>query len=130
MTVATDESWSAVLAAVEADMLRATELMATSAEAAASRDAMAAPAQTMLPALPATFRQYAEATWAVLPDFDQMPPIPPELLERIHRLRVQIVTIQAEMAAEMARWRASCATNRTTSLPVPTSEPLYVDRLA
>ncbi len=125
--MATDESWSAVLAAVEADMLRATELMATSAEAVASRDAVAAPAQTMLPA---TFRQYAEATWAVLPDFDQMPPVPPELLERIHRLRVQIVSIQAEMTAEMARWRASCATSRTTPIPSPTSEPLFVDRLA
>ena len=127
MTMATDESWSAVLAAVEADMLRASELMATSAETAASRESASAPAQTMLPA---TFRQYAEGTWAVLPDFDQMPPIPPELLERIHQLRVQIVAIQAEMTAEMARWRASCATSRTTPQPAPTSEPLYVDRLA
>ena len=61
--------------------------------------------------LPATFRQYAEATWATLPELEDMPPVPPELSERIHGLRAQIVALQAEIKSEMTQWRAECASS-------------------
>ena len=60
-----------------------------------------------------------------------MPPVPPELAERIHGLRAQIVALQAEIKAEMTPWRAECASRRDARdrRAVP-PEPYYVDRLA
>ena len=139
MTVATDErrstqqptpggaSWSDVLAGVEADMLRTAQLMATSAESVGPANPAGAPAQAMLPA---TFRQYAEATWTTLPELDDMPPVPPELSERIHGLRAQIVALQAEIKSEMTQWQAECTTRRAPSAVSTPTESYYVDRLA
>jgi hypothetical protein len=139
VTVATDErrssrqaapdgaGWSDVLAGVEADMIRTAQLMATSAESVQPRDVAGAPAQAMLPT---TFRQYAEATWTTLPELDEMPPVPPELSERIHTLRAQIVALQAEIKAEMTHWQAECTTRRLPSSVSTPAESFYVDRLA
>jgi hypothetical protein len=119
-------SWDEVLAAVEADMLRTQQLLALSAESTVTSDPAGAPAQEMLPA---TIRQYSQTTWATLPGFDAMPPVPPALSERLHELRTQIVALQVEIKAEMTRWEAECTSRRLP--PVPTvGESYYVDRLA
>jgi hypothetical protein len=112
-------TWSDVLAGIEADMLRTAQLMATSAEPVHPTDVAGAPAQAMLPA---TFRQYAEATWTTLPDFDDMPPVPLELSERIHGLRAQIVALQAEIKSEMTQWQTECTTRRAPSSVSPAAE--------
>jgi hypothetical protein len=119
--------WSDVLAAVEADMLRVQQLIAASPESSPSLDAAGAPAQAMLPT---TFRQYSEATWATLPATEDMPPVPPELTERIHDLRAQIVALQAEIKSEMTRWQTECVGRRLPSAVATTAESYYVDRLA
>ena len=124
---ADDASWTAVLAAVEADLARTQQLMATPAESVHSFDSPGAPAQAMLPAI---FRQHSEASWATLPAPDTMPPVPVELTERIHALRAQIVALQAEIKAEMTQWQAECTTRRTSTTPAATVESYYVDRLA
>jgi hypothetical protein len=125
------DAWADILAAVEADLARTQELMATSARSAQSTPSLdstsGVPAQEMLPAL---FRQHSEASWATLPAVDDMPPVPPELGERIHDLRAQIVALQAEIKAEMTQWRVECATRRAPSTGTAPPEPHYVDRLA
>jgi hypothetical protein len=121
------DGWSDVLAAVEADMLRVQQLIAASPESVHSHDSAGAPAQAMLPA---TFRQYSEATWATLPAVEAMPPVPPELTRRIHDLRAQIVALQAEIKAEMTQWQTECVSRRAPSAVPTTAESYYVDRLA
>jgi hypothetical protein len=120
-------SWSAVLAAVESDMRRTEQMLATPTHQPPAADAGLAPAQATLPS---PFRQYAAVAWAELPAPDDMPPVPPEMVERIHVLRVQIVALQAEIKSEMALWRASSAANRPSTPPALNSEPFFVDRLA
>jgi hypothetical protein len=129
-------AWADILAAVEADLARTQELMATSANSANSaRSAQPArsestsgvPAQEMLPGL---FRQHSEASWATLPAMDDMPPVPPDLSERLHDLRAQIVALQAEIKAEMTQWRVECATRRAPVAGTTPPEPHFVDRLA
>jgi hypothetical protein len=116
------DSWAAVLSAVEADVRRTEELLATSAEAARP---VGAPAEAMLPN---PHRQHAEVTWAALPALEDMPPVPAELTARIRIMRAQIVALQAEIKTEMARWRASCATRRPASPPASAGESFYMDR--
>jgi hypothetical protein len=121
------DGWTEVLAAVEADMLRVQQLIATSPESAPSHDCAGAPAQAMLPV---AARQYSEATWATLPAIEDMPPVPPELTRRIHDLRAQIVALQAEIKAEMTHWQTECVGRRAPSAVSTTAESYYVDRLA
>jgi hypothetical protein len=127
-SLAGGESWAAVLAAVEADVRRAERLLATQAQANAGSATVGAPAEAMLPG---TFRQFTEAAWTELPAFEDMPPVPAELTQRIHLLRAEIVALQAEIKTEMAQWRASCAARR----PAPAStqsaqaESFFMDRL-
>jgi hypothetical protein len=115
-------SWQSVLAAVEADLQRTQTLLAS----ARPNVAIGAPAETMLPSPHPT----GEAHWAELPAFEDMPPVPPELAERIRTLRVSIVALQAEIAAEMAAWRASYAARpREQAGPNAAARPaLFVDR--
>lgn len=117
------DSWAAVLADVEADLRRTERLLATGSEPA---PAVGAPAEAMLPG---PFRQYVDASWAELPPFEEMPPVPAELTERIHLLRAQIVALQAEIKVEMAQWRASCAGRRAGTGQTATAESVYMDRL-
>jgi hypothetical protein len=104
-------SWTAVLADVEADIRRTEQLLA----------APAAPLQSL--------GAPAEVTWAELPAFQSMPAVPAELAERIHQLRAQIVALQAEIKAEMAQWRASCAARRPGPLPSTAPGSFFMDRL-
>jgi hypothetical protein len=125
-SLAAGASWAAVLAAVEADVRRAEQLLATPAEANAATASAGAPAEAMLPG---TFRQFTEAAWTELPAFEDMPPVPAELTQRIHLLRAEIVALQAEIKTEMAQWRASCATRRPNPTQAATAESFFMDRL-
>jgi hypothetical protein len=125
-SLAAGESWAAVLADVEADVRRAEQLLATPAAAGAGAATAGAPAEAMLPG---TFRQMSEASWAELPAFDDMPPVPAELTQRIHLLRAEIVALQAEIKTEMAQWRASCASRRPTPTHSAKTESFFMDRL-
>jgi hypothetical protein len=118
-------SWEAVLAAVEADVRRTESLLGARGEWSAP--VAGAPAEAMLPT-PA--RPHVEVSWAELPSFEQMPPVPPELADRIRALRADIVSLQAEITAEMAAWRESCAhRQREAARPTATSgAAFYVDR--
>lgn len=119
-------SWEAVLAAVEADVRRTESLLSSRAQWTPPPVA-GAPAEAMLPA---AARPHTEVSWAELPSFEQMPPVPPELAERIRALRADIVALQAEITAEMAAWRDSCARrHREPAVATPTSgAAFYVDR--
>ena len=76
-------SWEAVLAAVEADLHRTEQLLGPSVVAHVPA---LAPAELMLP-----------ADGPELPAFEHMPPVPPELADRIKELRARIIELQADL---------------------------------
>jgi hypothetical protein len=112
------ESWEAVLAAVEADLHRTEQLLAPSL--VTSTQALT-PAELMLPV----------GEDPVLPAFDQMPPVPPELAERITDLSNRIAVLSADLERCLAaarRWDRSTA---RPLLSAPAEEqPHFIDRRA
>ena len=56
---------------------------------------------------------------------DEMPPIPPELVERIERLRDQIASLQADLGTALAE---AHITARPLRRPEPPTRPELVDR--
>lgn len=69
---------------------------------------------------------YAMAGDLVLPD--EMPPIPPELVDRIERLRAQIASLQADLESAMAQARASARPPRSQHRSGAEPRPELVDR--
>jgi hypothetical protein len=120
------DSWEAVLAAVEADVNRTEQLLGPTVTQPAPA---LAPAELMLPV----------AEDPVLPPFAQMPPVPPELVERITELRARIVELRADLERCLA---AARRTEQLTARAHPGSalglhlgapaveQPHFVDRRA
>jgi hypothetical protein len=108
MTPAPAPSWDEVLAAVEADAVRAARLLC-----------------------PSTDIDYAGELepWSHplgLPPLGQMPAVPEELRERIEDLRERITDLQAELADALR----VCHTPARLAASAPTSAlPQYLDRL-
>lgn len=116
-TVPAPDSWEAVLAAVEADLHRTEQLLGPSAVACTPA---LAPAELMLP-----------ADGPVLPPFEQMPPVPPELIGRIKELRAHIVELQADLERCLAAARRPDHQLPRPLITAPAEEsPHFVDRRA
>jgi hypothetical protein len=125
-------SWAAVLAAVELDVRRTQALLAATPAEPPTRCA-GAPAEAMLPSTgsPAAIRQYSDAAWAELPAFQDMPPVPEALSERIRALRADILALQVQLTAELAQWRATQTARRPRELaPAASGAAFFVDRRA
>jgi len=122
MTSPGTDSWEAVLAAVEADVRRTESLLATKPPAVAAASAPAlAPAELMLPA----------TEEPVLPPLAQMPPVPPELVERITELRSRIVELTADLERCLAAARRRDAlASRPLHVAPAVERPHFVDRRA
>jgi hypothetical protein len=107
-----------VLAAVEADLHRTEQLLAPSLVTSAHA---LTPAELMLPA----------GEDPVLPPLDQMPPVPPELADRITELSNRIAVLSADLERCLAaarRWDRSTA---RPLLATPAEEqPHFIDRRA
>ena len=129
--------WEEVLAQVEEDVRRTEALLAEAGEdrsptraalgtawAVRSGGPVIAPAETMLPA-------HADPA---LPRAAEMPPVPPELLDRIVTLRTRIDALRCELEAEMAAWRATLPlldvprARLRAAAPVRPPVPRFVDR--
>ena len=125
--MAHNEAWERVLAAVAAEAKRAEALLpGPPRETAAVADGVTGlPTEWMLPT------NHAGA--AILPPLSEMPPVPPELRERIESLRDHIETLQAELAAAMAESRrtsgqAARHPQRPVVVALPAEQPVFVDR--
>jgi hypothetical protein len=115
------EAWERVLAAVEADARRAEALMQTPAEEfVESGDVLDA---ATVPGLPA---DWLLPTATTLPPLDTMPPVPPELSERILTLRSQIMRLQTELSSAMRDVARNLP--RRPAAAVPVEVPAYIDR--
>jgi hypothetical protein len=94
-------AWEDVLAQVEADVLSTESLLsARSDQPPAPREL--APAEMMLPAsADSPFGSGIGISGPDLPELSAMPPVPPELLERVAVLRNRIEALRVEIKAEM-----------------------------
>lgn len=116
------DAWERVLAAVEADARRAEAVLQAPAEEfiqAPAEDGTER-AQTGLPA------EWLLPTSAELPPLESMPPVPPELSERILALRDQIRQLQEQLAAAMHD--ISRNQPRTLVNAASVEVPSYIDR--
>jgi len=66
------------------------------------------------------------ATATTLPPLDTMPPVPPELSERILTLRSQIMRLQTELSSAMRDVARNLP--RRPAAAVPVEVPAYIDR--
>jgi hypothetical protein len=115
------DAWERVLAAVEADARRAEALVhAPPEEFLESSDQLEEAGVRGLPA------DWLLPTATALPPLEAMPPVPPELSERILDLRSQILRLQDELATAM-RDIASNHPRRPAAV-VPVEVPAYIDR--
>lgn len=143
------QAWERVLAAIETDARRAEALLrdelpepdADPDEPDGSAETFGIPGNWLLPAAADPSGQHAlraehtgsarplafttHAPEPQLPALDQMPPVPPELRERIDMLRAQIARLQDELASAMSEWQAP---QRSMPIPTPERPPVYVDR--
>ena len=125
--MAPNEAWERVLAAVAAEAKRADALLHGPA-------ADAAPAPVGPAGLPTEWMLPTAANPAVLPPLSEMPPVPPEMRERIEELRDHIEELQAELAAAMSELRRAGANGdghvvrRPVVVAMPSEQPVYVDR--
>ena len=125
--MAPNEAWERVLAAVAAEAKRADALLhGPAADVTPAPDGPAGlPTEWMLP---------TAANSAVLPPLSEMPPVPPEMRERIEELRDHIEELQAELAAAMSELRRAGANGdghvvrRPVVVSMPAEQPVYVDR--
>jgi len=131
------QRWERVLNAVETDARRAEALLAQvqldSAEEP-SEHALAVPADWLLPTTADTGRApegvhpveaYLSTPASELPDFDDMPPVPTELRERIVGLQRHIRELQMELEQALREWQP--APPQAALRPAP-PRPQYVDR--
>jgi hypothetical protein len=110
--------WELVLADVEADVQRSEALLAPAVLSYLDPAKPLAPAELMLPAGTVT-----------LPPLSDMPPVPPELLNRITTLRERIIALRAELEAELAEASQIYALRSTALHPaMVTAAPQFVDR--
>jgi hypothetical protein len=101
-------AWEDVLAQVEADVL-STESLLTASPARAGDAGLPrelAPAEMMLPASPGDPLGIGGPE---LPELSAMPPVPPELLDRIVALRTRIEALRVEIKSEMTHLQAMTA---------------------
>ena len=118
--MAPNEAWERVLAAVAAEAKRADALLHGPA-------ADVTPAPLTPAGLPTEWMLPTAANSPVLPPLSEMPPVPPEMRERIEEL-------QAELAAAMSELRRAGANGdgyvvrRPVVVAMPAEQPVYVDR--
>lgn len=116
-TAPAPDSWEAVLAAVEADLHRTQQLLGP---AEVTTTPALAPAELMLP-----------ADGPVLPPLEHMPPVPPELVERITELRARIVELQGDLSRCLAAARRpDHLLTRPLHAAAEAEPPHFVDRRA
>jgi hypothetical protein len=126
--MAHNEAWERVLAAVAAEAKRAEAMLhGPTVEAGPVHDGLVGvPTEWMLPTTPAGA--------AILPPLSEMPPVPPELRERIESLRDHIEELQGELSAALGEWRRAGAQGewrqprRPVVLVTPAEQPVFVDR--
>jgi hypothetical protein len=123
-----DLTWDDVLAQVEADV-RSTESLLTATSAATDQVVTRelAPAELMLPSTVVTG---FGPTGPDLPPLSAMPPVPPELLDRIAELRARIAALRVEIKAEMVQLQMMNARIDTKQRSSAKNEatPRFVDR--
>ncbi len=131
-----NEAWERVLAAVEADARRAEALLRIPAHEALPADLVAELAAEPVPepplAVPANWVLPGEvpvvpaptAALTELPPLAQMPPVPPELRERIEALQAQITELQRQLVSALEEWQPQ----RVVVTTAPQAQPVYVDR--
>lgn len=125
--MAPNEAWERVLAAVAAEAKRADALLHGPA-------ADVTPAPVSPAGLPTEWMLPTAANSPVLPPLSEMPPVPPEMRERIEELRDHIEELQAELAAAMSELRRAGANGdgyvvrRPVVVAMPAEQPVYVDR--
>ncbi|SHG26753.1 hypothetical protein SAMN05443575_1868 [Jatrophihabitans endophyticus] len=90
------QTWEQVLATVEADVHRTEALLHEPLHVSDAVLAYLAPAATQLPVVE-----------PMVPPLSAMPPVPPELAERIRDLRARVVALQSQLREEMAALRAA-----------------------
>lgn len=123
-----NEAWERVLAAVAAEATRAEAVLSGSAVVAqpVQHDVVGVPTEWMLPTNPAGA--------AILPPLSQMPPVPPELRERIESLREHIDDLQGQLTAALGEWRRTSAQGgwrqpvRPVVVSMPAEHSVFVDR--
>lgn len=128
------ESWDRVLAAIEADAAKAAALLMSddaSVQAGIEYDDVPAarpPGDDAPTDVPATWRLPGDPSQADagLPASSDMPPIPPELRDRIIALRTRITQLQSDLSDAMAEARQSMRS--TESRPTPERPPELIDR--
>lgn len=98
-------SWAEVLADVEADVRRTESLLAPAPPAAAGVGAPPSGAD-LVPAL-AVVAHVSAAPVPELPPLAEMPPVPPELLDRLTALRTRIDDLCDALRAELGRARSA-----------------------
>jgi hypothetical protein len=112
-----------VLAAVEADARRTEAALLSPTGAAAEQDEARVPTE----GVPADWQLPGPPE---LPPLETMPPVPPELSERILDLRSQIMSLQGELATAMQE--VSTEMQRTSvptiSVGAPVETPALIDR--
>lgn len=121
-----EQSWEAVLAALEAD-LRATERTMRAPVAVSDAvldESAAAPARTSLPR--ALDPSGALPTMPAMPPAHAMPPISPEVEARIRELRTRIVALQLQLRDELAMLQGSM-TMRPRPIVAVESAPQFFD---
>jgi hypothetical protein len=118
------DAWERVLATVEAEARRAEALLQAPAEEFVPRqEAETAAVDSRPTGLPA---EWLLPMTDELPPLESMPPVPPELSDRILALRSQITQLQTELASAMrdiARHQP-----RTLVNAVPVEVPAFIDR--
>jgi hypothetical protein len=121
------DAWERVLAAVEADALRAEALLR-------APGASFEPSLPLPPDMDEGGRDHADpvpADWKLpsaveLPPLESMPPVPEELSERILALRSQIIELQAQLSAAMQAIPRPHP--RHTVAVVSAEAPAFIDR--
>ena len=109
-----------MLAAIEADALRSEALLRSTEDGPDESGTETAPAADV--ALPA---EWLLPSVVELPALETMPPVPPELSERILALRSQILSLQTELADAM---RNLPKPPRAALAPAPAEVPSFIDR--
>ena len=127
-----NEAWERVLAAVEADARRAEALLRIPADEPLPADlvenaAVELPPSLAVPAdwvLPGEVPPAPAAALPTLPPLSQMPPVPPQLRDRIEALRAQIADLQQQLARALEEWQPQ----PLVIVAAPQARPVYVDR--